>query len=83
MFQGKNPVFVENILNKGINVHANEPVIQKWLKGDTLIKYIANGLQETMESFLKNEAPSDKYVTTHKNMMIMCLLHKDLRGNEK
>lgn len=79
-----NPIFIENILSKGLNTYINEPVIQNWLKSSTLIQYILNGLKEMMESLVKDEVSKDEAdILACKKLLLICLINNDLQETLK
>lgn len=59
-----------------------EPVIQNWLKNPSLIEGILNGFKEVMEFLTECEDLKDyAIILSHKNLILMCLVNKDLQGN--
>lgn len=79
----KNPVFLENILSKGIGKYAGESVIQNWLKNPTLLKSTLQGFEEEMLLLAEgNVQDGQSTILAYRNTLLMCLASTDLQGNQ-
>lgn len=61
-------------------MYSNEPVIQSWLKSPVLVEYILKELREMLNTLTQYKF-DELRIFAQKNVLLTCLVSKDLLGN--